>query len=106
MKLTVRAPCCFSRRSCFDTAKYVVDVEKREVITEIPAIRCYRGVERYYEVEIAEEKKDSIVVVEHYVSNRNVHYLRFEHPKQPSPEILSAVKETLGLIEAIKLVVR
>jgi len=92
-------------RTCRDTVKYVVDIERKKVIAEIEAVRCYRGIERYYEVEV-EEKKDTIVVVEHYVSNRNVHYLRFEYPKEPSSEVLRIVKEILGLIETVKLVVR
>jgi len=106
VKLTIKAPCCSSVRTCRDTVKYVIDVEKREVIKEIPAVRCYRGVERIYEIEIAEEKASKIVVIEHYVSNRGVHYLYFEYPREPPVDVVSIVKEVLGLREVRKVVVR
>jgi len=106
MRLVVKAPCCYSVRTCWDTRKYVVDVETKEVIEEIPAVRCNRGVERVYEIEVAEEKASNVVVVEHYVSNRGVNYLYFEYPKEPSPEIVDAVKEILGLKEVRKIIVK
>jgi len=103
MKLIAKAPCCYSRRTCWDTKKYVIDLKAREIITEIEAVRCYRGVERLYEIEVDEEKMSDVVIVEHYVSNRGVNYLRFEIPRTPTPEIVDAVKELLGLREVRKL---
>jgi len=104
--LVVRAPCCYSRRTCWDTKKYVINIAERSIIAEIEAVRCARGIERLYEIEVAEEKASSVVVVEHYVSNRGVNYLYFEYPKEPSPEIVDAVKEILGLKEMRKIIVK
>jgi len=104
MKLLVRAPCCTSRRTCMDTAKYIIDLGKKEIIEVIPAVRCHRGLEKVYEIEV--EATDSIAIVEHYTSNRGVNYLYFEYPKEPSPEIVDAVKEILGLKEMRKIIVK
>ena len=104
--MVVKAPCCYSRRTCWDTWKYVIDVETKEVIEKIPAVRCKRGVERFYEIEVTEEKASSVVVVEHYISNRGVHRLYFEYPETPTPDIIDIVREILGLKEVRKLVVK
>ena len=103
MKLIVKAPCCYSRRTCMDTNKYVINAAEKAIIAEIPAVRCYRGVESVYEIEVEKEKIGSIVVLEHYVSNRGVHRLHFEYPKEPTEEMIEVVKELLGLREVRKL---
>jgi len=81
-------------------------LKAREIITEIEAVRCYRGVERLYEIEVDEEKMSDVVIVEHYVSNRGVHRLYFEHLKEPPADVINIVKEILGLTEVRKIVVR
>ena len=106
MRLLVKAPCCSSVRTCRDTVKYVIDTKTKEVIAEIPAVRCYRGLQKIYEIEVAEEKMNDIVVVKHYVSNRGVHRLYFEHLKEPPADVINIVKEILGLTEVRKIVVR
>ena len=106
MRLLVEAPCCGSRRQCLDTNKYIIDVSEKRIIETIPAVRCNRGLQRIYEVEIAKEKANSVVIVEHYISNRGVNYLYFEIPRTPTPEIMSIVREILGLTEVRKIVVR
>ena len=108
MRLLVRAPCCTSRRTCMDTAKYIIDLGKKEIIEVIPAVRCRRGLEKVYEIEIAEENVNDIAVVEHYVSNRGVHYLTIEYPETPTPtpDIVDTVKEVLGLREMRKIIVK
>ena len=106
VKLVVRAPCCSSRRTCLDTNKYVINIAERNIIAEIPATRCYRGIEQLYEIEIAEEKVNDIAIVEHYISNRGVHYLTIEYPETPTPDIVDTVKEVLGLREMRKIIVK
>ena len=106
VKLVVRAPCCSSARECRFRTKYVINVAEKAIIAEIPVVRCYRGVERLYEIEIEKEKVSSIAIVEHYISNRGVNYITFEYPREPTEEVVDAVKELLGLREVRKLVIR
>ena len=106
VKLVVEAPCCNSVRTCRDTNKYVINVAEKSIIAEIPAVRCYRGVERIYEIEIEKGKLSGVVVVEHYVSNRGVHRLYFEYPKEVPAKVVEIVRELLGLTEVRKIVVR
>ena len=115
MRLVVEVPCCGSRRQCWDTRKYVVELSSGTV-KEIMPVRClergkpiYRNQRSGRVIEVEVDDINSIAVVYHYSSNTNIHYLIFEHPQNPSPELIKRVTSILRewyLRGARKVVIR
>jgi len=101
VKITVKAPCCSSIRECRVRTKYVISLEDGEILRSIDAVRCYRGEEEKYVIETTKP----IAVIEHYVSNRGVHYLDVEYSDWDKEKTLALVRRVLGLEMAEKIVV-
>jgi hypothetical protein len=99
--VTVKAPCCSSIRECHVRTKYVISLEDGEVVRTIEAVRCYRGEEKKYFIEVSRP----IAVVEHYVSNRGVHYITVEYSDWDKERTLEVVRHALGLETEEKIVV-
>jgi len=115
-KLVVEVPCCGSRRQCWDTRKYVIDIEK-STVKEILPVRClerkgraiYRNQRSGKIIEVEVDDINNVAVVYHYSSNTNIHYLRFEYPSNPPPELTERVISILKgwyLRGARKVIVR
>jgi len=116
VKLVVEVPCCRSKRQCWDTMKYVVELSSGTV-KEIKPIRCkdvdgrpvlYRNQKSGKTIEVEVDDINNVAVVYHYSSNSNIHYLTFEHPQNPPPELTERVINILSwqLRGARKVIVR
>jgi len=99
-KRIVEAPCCWSKRECRVRTKYVVSLEDGEILQTIPAMRCYRGVKKAYIVSVTEP----IAIIEHYISNRGVHYIYIEYSNWEGKKALEVVRRVLGLESVEKII--
>jgi len=116
VKLTVEVPCYGSRRQCWDTRKYIIDIEKGSVVKEVMPVRClergkpiYRNQKSGKTIEVEVEDVSNVAVVYHYSSNSNIHYITIEYPQNPPPELTERVISVLKgwyLRGARKIVIR
>ena len=99
-----QAPCCNSIRECSVRAHYIISLSKAEVLHRIDATRCYRGIVKYYEV----DPSPDIIIVERYVSNRNVNYIRviYKPENVTDEEALRTARKALGLEITEKIVLK
>ena len=59
------APCCFSIRTCRDTAHYIILVKPPRILKIIEPVRCERGIRKKYKFYPSE----NVVLVSYYRSN-------------------------------------
>jgi hypothetical protein len=102
--MKIQKPCCRSVRECRVRKHYIIDVNREEILREIEATRCYRGIIEYYEV----EPNQNVAILEHYVSNRGVNYIRFIFKPEGITEdvLMSKVRRALGLETIEKIVLK
>ena len=93
--MKIMKPCCGSIRECRVRRHYIIDLNKEEILATIDAVRCARGIIEYYEV----EPMQNIAIVEHYISNRGVNYIRFIYkPENMADDVLlPKVRRAIGL---------
>jgi hypothetical protein len=97
--LEFKAPCCYSVRTCNVTADYVISLKTARILRRIDAVRCYRGHEVIYKFYPAPD----VALINHYVSNRSVHYItiRWKPENVSTEEVLEKARRALGLTEEI-----
>jgi len=102
--MKIKKPCCGSVRECRARKHYIIDLDKEEILTEIDAVRCHRGIIEYYEV----EPTQNIAIVEHYISNRGVNYIQFIYKPEGVADdmLLSKVRRAIGLEITEKIVLK
>ena len=102
--MKIQKPCCGSVRECRARKHYIIDLNKEQVLAEIEAVRCYRGIIEYYEVDVSQD----IAIIEHYVSNRGVHYvIPIYKPESINENVfMSKVRRALGLEVTEKIVLK
>jgi hypothetical protein len=100
----IQKPCCGSIRECSVRRHYIIDLNREEIIGEIEAVRCYRGIIEYYEV----EPTPNTAIVEYYMSNRGVHYvIPIYKPESINENVfMSKVRRALGLEVTEKIVLK
>jgi hypothetical protein len=102
--MKIQKPCCGSVRECRVRKHYIIDLNREEVLMELEATRCSRGIIEYYEV----EPTQNIAIVEHYVSNRGVNYIQFIYKPEGATEeqLLPKVRRAIGLEITEKVVLK
>jgi hypothetical protein len=78
-------------------------LSRQKILKRIDAVRCYRGYSRRYRLYV----NSDIIVVEHYVSNRGVNYLRVLWKPEDVDEgkAIEVARRALGLLREVKLIV-
>jgi len=97
------APCCYSIRTCHDTAHYIVSLRSKRVLKVIEAVRCYKGYTKKYKF----YPSDDVALISYYKSNRGVHYIRvlWKPESVDVSKVIEAARKALGLLGEVKLVV-
>jgi hypothetical protein len=71
--ITVKAPCCVSRRTCRDTFLAIIGIRGRpRLLRSVEATRCYRGEERIVEF----YPSDDVILADVYITTRNNVYVQ------------------------------
>jgi hypothetical protein len=97
------APCCYSVRTCYDTEHLIISLKTMRALRRIEAVRCYRGYTKKYKF----YPSDNVILVYHYVSNRNVHYIRvlWKPENLDESKAIEVVRKALGLEVTSKIIV-
>jgi len=97
------APCCYSIRTCKDTAHYIISLTSKRILKTIPAVRCSRGIVKRYKF----YPDNTVALIEHYVSTRGVHHIRilWKPESKSREEVIEIARKALGLHHDQKIVV-
>ena len=80
--LEIESPCCASVRECWVRYKIVYSISQRKILQTINAVRCYRGYQKRYILELTDIEKDDMIIAEIYRSNRGRRYIYIEYKPQ------------------------
>jgi len=103
--IIINNPCCNTRRSCRVKKEFVISVD-RQVLEEIPAVRCYRYEREDLQPYYMFYPTPDVFIVFHYITNRGNIWLALVYPRFEDRNerwrYISMAKQALGIEEVMR----